>query len=125
MGSGAAAEGSGRGREWFGAWGGACAGCGEGWAYHFRWSEWFGSSFHEGNISFELIVVFRPARRLCTPLMMVVEDVEIAQALLARGAQRGARNRAGQTALDIAREKGRGEIAQLLEGRAGAEAAGA
>ena len=40
-------------------------------------------------------------------------------------AQRGARNRAGQTALDIARQEGRGEIAQLLEGRAGAEAAGA
>ena len=59
-----------------------------------------------------------------TPLM-VVEDVEIAQALLAQGAQRGARNRAGQTALDIARQEGRGEIAQLLEGRAGAEAAGA
>ena len=59
-----------------------------------------------------------------TPLM-VVEDVEIAQALLAQGAQRGARNRAGRTALDIARQKGRGEIAQLLEGRAGAEAAGA
>ena len=58
-----------------------------------------------------------------TPLMMV-EDVEIAQALLARGAQRGARNKAGRTALDIARQEGRGEIAQLLEGRAGVEAAG-
>ena len=59
-----------------------------------------------------------------TPLM-VVTDIEIARALLERGAQRGARNRAGQTALDIARQEGRGEIAQLLEGRAGAEAAGA
>ena len=58
-----------------------------------------------------------------TPLM-VVENAEIAQALLARGAQRGARNRAGQTALDIARQKGRGEIVRLLEEAAGGEAAG-
>ena len=56
-----------------------------------------------------------------TPLM-VVEDAEIAQALLARGAQRGARNRAGRTALDVARQEGRGEIVQVLEGRVGGEA---
>ena len=55
---------------------------------------------------------------------MVVEDVEIARALLERGAQRNARNKQGETALDVARPEGRGEIAQLLEGRAGAEAAG-
>ena len=59
-----------------------------------------------------------------TPLM-VVEDVEIARALLERGAQRNARNKQGETALDVARREGRGEIAQLLEGGAGAEAAGA
>ena len=58
-----------------------------------------------------------------TPLM-VVEDAEIAQALLARGAQRGARNRASRTALDVARQEGRGEIVRLLEEAAGGEAAG-
>ena len=46
-------------------------------------------------------------------------------AILTIDSTRQSRSRAGQTALDIARQEGRGEIAQLLEGRAGAEAAGA
>ena len=45
VGSGAAAEGSGRGREWIGVWrrrgGGACAAPGEGWRTTAREREWF------------------------------------------------------------------------------------
>jgi ankyrin repeat protein len=56
-----------------------------------------------------------------TPLM-IVRDVKIAQALLARGAQRGARNKAGRTALDIARHEGRDEMVHVRAGRVGGEA---
>ena len=61
-----------------------------------------------------------------TPLLAAVEGGQrrIVKLLLNAGADPNRADEDGQTALDIARRGGQGEIVQLLEGRVGGEATG-